>query len=504
MRPHVLIGVAFLYLCTANILWVFSDTRPPFYDMAYHQTKAIAVYEAAHNNNFASGFRLIPRLTGFYPPLFHIVVALFYALFGISSRVGILSNLPAIAILLVSTYAIGRRLLPPMTAAAGAVLACFYPMLVWISRETLPDYWLTGLVALAMWLLFRTESFSKKTESVIFGIVCGLGMLTKWTFVFFLALPVLWAARNNWRNATISTAIASMVSAYWYLSRWRLQSLVNLYSINSADSVAEGDPARFSLQALVFYVRALEGSQLFLLLFVLFVVGSIFLARRFNSLWIPIVLWVIGGWGSLLLFNNKDPRYILPLLPALALISATVFYKQRFWIPILLAYLIFQHYLVSFGIQKLPERVVLLRGIGGRIPWDWNLYSQTYFQVWGPPSREDWKIMRVLSRITSTQKASVRLGIIPSIPRFDPDAFEFYIALHKYPVTISRLRQFDERMLVNQDYVLMSESDQGYAYSSDLGHMNQNILDRPDNFKMIDRFMIPSGQFVRLYKTASP
>ena len=43
--------------------------------------------------------------------------------------------------------------------------------------------------------------------AVLFGIVCGLGMLTKWTFVFFLILPAVWSARKNIKNAAIAATV---------------------------------------------------------------------------------------------------------------------------------------------------------------------------------------------------------------------------------------------------------------------------------------------------------
>jgi 4-amino-4-deoxy-L-arabinose transferase-like glycosyltransferase len=502
MRPHILLGIALLYLCTANLIWISKDNRPPFFDMAYHQTKALQVYDAVHDRGL-SGLREIPHSTGFYPPLFHSVIAIFYALLGKSSDAAALANLPAIALLLFATYALGKRLLPHRAAAFSAVLVSFYPFMLWLSRETLIDYWLVGMVTLAMLCLFRTEDFSRRSESVLFGVVCGLGMLTKWTFPLFVALPAIWAARRNWRNAAIAALTTALVSSIWYMSQWR--SIESFFAINRAGGAAEGDPARFSLQSLVFYVRALEGYQLFLPLFILFVAGVVFLMRRFSSAWIPIILWIAGGWCSLLLFQNKDPRYTVPLLPAVALISATALQKRRLGIAALACLLLFQHYLVSFGIPRLPERVVLLKGIEGPLSWDWNLYTQTYFQVLGPPAREDWKIEHALSKITTTEGPAVKLGVIPSIPRFDPEAFEYFAALHRYNIVVTRLWFFDEKALAGQDYILMSEGDQGYAafYSKDLNRINQYILDRPQRFQMTDRFAIPGGHTIRLYRLRS-
>src|SRR5206468_3794392 len=158
----------------------------------------------------------------------------------------------------------------------------------------------------------------------------------------------LWSARKNIKNAAIAAGIGLGISAYWYV--FAGQALLQLLSINTAQSMTEGDPNRFSLAAFVFYIRALEGSQLFLPLFIAFIAGLILLVLNFNRQWIPILLWIAGGWLGLMLFENKDPRYTAPFLPAVALITAQVFQRKEFLVSVLIPVLLVQHYLVSFGI----------------------------------------------------------------------------------------------------------------------------------------------------------
>jgi hypothetical protein len=96
----------------------------------------------------------------------------------------------------------------------------------------------------------------------------------------------------------------------------------------------------------------------------------------------------------------------------------------------------------------------------------------------------------------------VALGMIPTIPRFDPEAFEFYIALHKYPVEIRRLWGADVASLANNDYIVLCENDQGYAslFSSEMPKLNAFVLANPDRFQLIQRFTLPNADIIRLYK----
>jgi hypothetical protein len=503
IRHGFLLAATFLYLVAANLLWIERDDRPPYWDMADKQIGALKIYDAVANSGIRA-VAVIPFLTGPYPPLYHSVVAASYALFGKTLDAAQWANLPAIALLILATYAIGRTVLKPFAAATGAVIVNFSPLLLWLSRETMIDYWLTSIVALAIWALIRTNEFSDRRRAVIFGIVCGLGMLTKWTLAFFVILPALWFARKNMKNAALAASIAAGISAYWYAFAGR--ALLTLLSINTAQSVSEGDPSRFGSGAIVFYIRALEGTQLFLPLFLALLAGLILLVFNFNRAWIPIVLWIAGGWLGLLLFQNKDPRYTTPLLPAVALITAQVFQRKEVLFVLLVPLLLVQHYLVSFGIPQLPPAVVLAKGGEGPITYDWNVYTQRYFG-WGPPAREDWKIEHVLETVKSPEGRSIRLGMVPDIPRFDTFAFEFYITLKKLPISVDRLGVFDEQAIGNNDYILVSEKHEGFEpgsyFTSDLRRINEYIGHRSSEFHMLETFSLPNGDLIHLYKVGA-
>ncbi len=504
MRHRFLLGFSFLYLTVCNLIWIARDGRPPFWDMAAHQSGALRILNAISEDG-AGALATIGSLSGFYPPLYHSIVAGFYWIFGVSTSSAQLANIPALAILMGSTYFIGRRLVSPIAGATAATLVGFYPFVLWLSRETLIDYWLTSLVALAFWILLESDGFRNRRLTVLFGLICGLGMLTKWTFGLFLFLPALWFARHRWKEASLAVVVAVVVASYWYVPQWAVLS--DFLALNTAGGVAEGDPARSSWQAVIFYVRALEGYQLFLPLFGLFVAGSVWLARDSKSEWVPVFLWILSGWLGLMLFQNKDPRYSVPILPAVALISASIFESRKAWLAVLLPFLMLQHYLVSFGIRALPERVVIARGVQGPISWDWNLYTQSHFDLWGRPKKEDWKIPYVLDRIKELSAGrQVRLGLIPDIPRFDSQAFEFYALARKDQVVIQRLSGQGQETIRNIDFILLSEGAETYpgSFAPEETGVNQHVMDHPEQFEVLEWFPLPNGEVIRLYKVRKP
>jgi hypothetical protein len=275
---------------------------------------------------------------------------------------------------------------------------------------------------------------------------------------------------------------------------------------NAAAAVFERDPATMT-ERLLFYARSIEGSVLFLPLFVLCVIGVPFVIAHRRSLfpkWTPIVLCLLGSGLGLILLPSADPRYAVGILPAMALFAAAPFEKRMAAQFVLAAFLVFQHVLVSFGIPQLPERVVLMQGPEGPLPYDWNLYIQNYLTVWGRPERQDWHIDRVLKQVSEGVTSPVRIGLIPDLPRLDVPAYRFAIDLTGYPVTIDRQLSPEEQSLLENDYLLMSIGRQT-AFGSQAPHaaeINAYVASHPERFQLIDEFPLPSGETVRLYKRA--
>jgi 4-amino-4-deoxy-L-arabinose transferase-like glycosyltransferase len=510
MRHRLLLAASLIYLCAANILWIAIDTRPPFWDMANHASWSLEVLRDFEQHGLGA-LKTLPFVSPGYPPFYYARVAMAYRIAGVSIDTAQLANIPAILLIGLATYGIARSLMKPTAAAIAAVLANFFPFMLWISRETLLETWLTALIALAIWALLKTNEFSNLRWSVLFGVLCGFGMLTKWTFAIFVVPPALWAARRHFGNAVKAGVIAAVLASYWYVPQF--SAMVRFWRQVSVAGQNEGDPGFFSIQAWLFYIRALEGSLLFLPLFLAFLAGAFILIRNWRNTfpkWTPIALYLLGGWLGLLLLPNSDPRYAAAALPAVALIIAAAFENVPVAQVVLLVFLVFQHVLVSFGIPWLPERVVLMKGTTGPVPYDWNLYTQTYFGLWGKPERQNWQIERVLQRLTghgpfaAESGRPVRVGLIPDLPRFDQPAFKFAIDVHQYPVVMNRQFSPEEASLLENDYLLMSMGEQS-VFSSPAPHakeINAYILGHPDKFQVVDMFSLPNGETIRLYRCA--
>ncbi len=69
MRHQMLLFLSGAYLIATNLVWIAYDTRPPFWDMAAHQSAALRIYEAFRTTSVIDAMASVGGgLTGYYPP----------------------------------------------------------------------------------------------------------------------------------------------------------------------------------------------------------------------------------------------------------------------------------------------------------------------------------------------------------------------------------------------------------------------------------------------------
>ena len=513
-------AVVFLLSCALwglNALWLSRDTEPPVWDMAVHQTYALNYLP---NSDPPPNTRFWER-SGNYPPFVHIVIALTFRLFHPGPHVAILANIPATLLLLWGVYEIGLAFAGIGAAAWACVLTTLTPFLIWISRETLLDYWLAAWVAVALALLLKTSAFESRPYSLVLGLTWALGMLTKWMFASFVIGSIayvimrhhIWTSRTRTINCTAAIGIAAVLTGVWYLPN--LQKLIRFYFENAVAGAREGEPPVISFQSLIYYLRFLEGYQFFALLFCLFIFSVAFFVyerNRFGNRGF-LMAAIVVGWLVITLLKNKDPRYSVPLLgPMMVVTGAWMSSWKRGWVSgtiksLLLALLCIQGYAINFGLSWLPEKVVLLEGYQGQLRYDWNLYLQNYFQISGPPKREDWKQDAMLRRIADhslDRRVQATLALIPDLPRFNASNFNLFARFRSLNVRTGRPRSALDGIhsFDGFDYVVLIEGDQGWAYTTAENlQLNEIVLNHPETFHFLDSFLLPSGAVARLYAT---
>ena len=394
------LAVVIVVIASLNLVWTSIETRPPDWDQARHLGDSLVYYQTI---SLAHPLAALETYL-YYPPFFYWVADAFYAVFGTDSRVAVLSNdLFFLTILAFSTYGIGRRLWNRPVGLLAAVFVLTTPTIVSSSKQYMVDMPLAAMVALALYLLIRSENFSRRGPSLLFGLAVGLGLLTKWTFPIFLiapsALAVVLAVVTSVRGRSVAAPVniagaailAFAVCGLWYLHN---SAALDHDLTYFASDALKGSPPIASFASLSWYFWVLLDVQLYVLPFLLFAVGVVFaLARREVALrnLQPLVL-IVSAFVICALLRNKDARYTMPMLPAVAVVATSwiVYAAPRIRRALSVAIPVYgavAFLAISFGTSLLPSSLAL----GNADPTKPGItFFAQHGYIIGPPSREHW------------------------------------------------------------------------------------------------------------------
>ena len=213
---------------------------------------------------------------------------------------------------------------PDLESVAAAFLCAGYCYVLWAGRRALIDFSLMAWVTLTLALLARTEGFSSRRQSLVWGAAAGVGLLMKPPFAFFLLGPVVWAlvgraAPGKKQNFLRAMALCAGLCVPWYF--WQGAYFFDRASHLAHEITGQGTDPR-TLAGWLYYIQLLP-MQLGPASLVFTGLGAAFClwARPWKEN-APLVFWIGSGYLVLTLLINKDPRHTLPLLPALALLAA--------------------------------------------------------------------------------------------------------------------------------------------------------------------------------------
>jgi len=513
-REHIFLCIVFFILIISTTFWTLGNRTLPSWDPADHLRTAYNFYLPLSHGQFTE-FSREAFLAGHpYGPLFHWVTAGIFLLAGYSNLAGIAVNFLALAVLLISVNQIGDRLFAvPSTVrtsslalrpgALAALLAVSYHFPAWLIHEAYLDYLLTAMVTLAFALMIRADEFHVRPEAIAFGIASGLGLLAKQTFLFFFILPgVFLFARALIRrdsraivNLSISAGIAVLIASIWYVPH--INDVIGIYKVNVMNAAVEREAPAFSFRFLAYYWGVLAGLQIQLPFGVLFVAGAAYsVVRRSRKDWM-LYLWILSGILSFTMIANKDPRYTVPILPAVALLSVSWLGEVRSTRRWAATIAISAWAIVSFFNAQWPSPKMDLRSSALGMP----LYflSGNVFRFDHAPSHDDWSIPEIVSA------ASGRLGVVPNIWQLNPSNVGLYARIHAPQVRVLSLSGDAAITRLQQcDYVLArTHLENAARVEPEEVMVADYLLNNLDRYVPVARYPLPQSQEAVLYKRLS-
>src|SRR5262245_7424765 len=489
-HPWLALSLLFVLLTAVTAAWVLIDRRPPEWDHANHLERAVGCYRILSDPG-RDRVREILDVSSFYPPIVPCAAGLLYFVFPIAPLTAQAVMLGFVALGLAATFALGRHLYDTETGLLAAFLLGTAPFVVFSLTNFQLDLPLAAMVAVSLYLLVRTDAFTRPGWCVVLGVSLGLGMITKPPFAGYLLPVFAWALWRSFRAddrrrrlglMAVSLAIAAAISLPWYGPR--VLGLPTQIAHRSFKFAAQEAQAEYlSAESLLYYPLVLP-SQLGPLATLLFLWGLVAARRLRDS---RAFLWLAGVAPFVLfsLIQNRNLRYTLPILPAAALVAAVgarslpmAWRQGGAWACVIVGLL--QVSMAAFALPP-PPRV-----LGMPLPI-------VFYQ---PPSGADWRHDALLSDLARASGGRpVTVSVVPNYNFFSVSNFRYDAARLGLPVTMTRPWSGPP---MGVDFVIAKSGSQGPSWSVERPERLTRALDGGDPylaeiFPIIGRYPLPDG-----------
>ncbi len=314
--------------------WLAQDHSIPVYDAGTHLVEALQVHNYISSGNILEPF----KYTTVYPPFGHMIGALGIFIGGIHVAPPIVAeNLVFVPLLALGCYQTGKLLYGESAGMLAVIFALGSPLIIAQFHVFMLDAPLVAMVAVSIWLILASESFSRIGVSALAGLAVGIGLLVKVQFPqFVIGLLLIMFIRGGWRNykGWITFAIvAFLIASPWYFLHLSEFNEVAENAGGEFGTVAGNRPPTWSITNFTWYFWSIIHSQLLAPLFALAIGGSLWttvmLVRHRGAQRMARMLFLVGGflaWVVVTLTPHHDIRYDMALLPFMAVAGAG-------WIP---------------------------------------------------------------------------------------------------------------------------------------------------------------------------
>jgi hypothetical protein len=265
------------------------------------------------------------------PPLLMWAGAASMRLFGINPRALRLPVLVAGVLCCVLVYWWLRRSRPVAAAFSGLLLLLGTPLFHSMNRIFMTDGLLTLFVLAAMPVIAADPPWKRRWTAIAFGAFSGAAMMTKSAAGLFplLILLVYWAVaeekeRPPMRKVWVALAMAAILAAPWHIYQfvvhrdWFVAEYVRFQLLGSGVT----SPSRYTGDTNAwFYFRALLRTDPILLALWVTSIPWIAIAWKRSAQARLLLAWLLTTALCLGVFGTRAAYYLLPLLPALVLMS---------------------------------------------------------------------------------------------------------------------------------------------------------------------------------------
>ena len=275
-------------------------------------------------------YRQWPALTIlFYPPLFYVVLAAAYAIFGVSEASALLTELGFLLLLAWGAFRLSRNWLDLPGALAAALLLIAAPEIVFWARQVMLD---VPAYAFLVWAAAFLVSYLRggRRRSLLVAVICAVAAVyTKYNAIFFLAPMAIALLSAHGARVFRERAIvqAALLGGVLLLPLLAIFFAFGSYNLDQAAALP-GAASRWSPAELSYYARVMPSvvSWPTIVLASLYLLALPFAPalRLARSEAVFLGSWVLIGYAFYSMIAVKEPRHILFITYPLALSAVLV------------------------------------------------------------------------------------------------------------------------------------------------------------------------------------
>lgn len=510
----------FLFFSFNNIVWLYENTSLPSWDMASHSLTSLRYFEVIKNFNW-NDFKSLFSQPTLYPPFTYIITSFFWII-RYSLNTPAFSNVFFYIILLFSVYGIGNKLINKKAGVLSALLVSLYPFLSHFSRIYGLDFALTSMVCLGIYVLLLTENFRHRKYSILFGLICGLGMLIKWSYFIFLLGPlmlIIWQIFFHFKkdqrlkavvNILIILFLIFIIAFPWYVLHYR--NIIRGAKLTRLNIFSVPYENLFSLPSLTFYARNFFYSHQSIYPFfsILFLLGLIYLLiwKRKNFSTKILFLWIFISYFIFTMVHSKETRYLLPIYPAFALISSSLINlnKNKLFKILLTLLIIFvglSYYIkISWDVDFLFGKFIKPKFYFG--------YGFTH------PTQEPRSTSEIIEFIAKDRDEVLgksfnsKIALVPNSEHLNPFKLSYYATFKRLNLDFHSLSRYVRtssfyETLFQADYIITKTGDQGpplwTRFSEKITALEEDSNEPlfHEKFKKIKEVPLEDGSMVKIY-----
>jgi uncharacterized protein YjbI with pentapeptide repeats len=325
------------------MVWLNFDNESLAYDEYGRFVQSIKIFNALSSPDSQTISEIIYS-NPLYPPLGSLLSAPAYFITGISSHVDIeIQNSILLLILILSVFGIGNKLKNPLVGVLAAFIMSIYPVTFGAITHLVVELPLSAMFASFTYCLLLTEFFTSKKYSVLLGVVTGLGILSKFTFLAIFLIPLGYYLFCSFKQNRVKDKIinfclfvfSGFLTCSWYIIP-KLSFLLHTYlpSIGiPLSGRSDTDVFTNPIFGSFYYVLGLPNtiSIFFTVLFFL-TIPCLLYYKNEKIVRNLLIITLVEVYVILTLISVKEPRYMMATYFIVAITSALGLYTLFSWL----------------------------------------------------------------------------------------------------------------------------------------------------------------------------